>query len=214
MYFDIDRLDGPRSYKLLTATIVPRPIAWVVTVDAQGVTNAAPFSFFNFFSGTPPVICIGIGRRNGGAKDTLANMRGAGQFVVNMVSADMVEAMNITAIDFPAGHDELAHAGLAAMPSTKVTPPRIAASPVALECAFREALEVDVTGHIAIGHVLGVHVRDDAVIDAGKCHIDTAKLDILGRMESPGWYTHTRERFKLPQMDYAGWQAAQRDKPP
>lgn len=207
MYFDIEQLDGRRSYKLLTATIVPRPIAWVVTVDADGVTNAAPFSFFNFFSGTPPVICIGIGRRNGGAKDTLANIRSCGQFVVNMVSAEMVEAMNVTAVDFPAGHDELQHAGLASTVSTRVKPPRISASPVALECTFRDALEVDTTGHIVIGHVTGVHVRDEAVVDAAKCYIDTAKLDLVGRMESPGWYTHTRDRFKLAQMDFGQWQA-------
>lgn len=214
MYFDIEQLDGRRSYKLLTATIVPRPIAWVVTIDADGVTNAAPFSFFNFFSGTPPVICIGIGRRDGGAsgkrdKDTLANIRGCGQFVVNLVSAEMVEAMNVTAVDFPTGHDELAHAGLASAASTRVRPPRIAASPVALECTFRDALEVDTTGHIVIGHVTGVHVRDDAVVNAEKCYIDTAKLDLIGRMESPGWYTHTRERFKLAQMDFGQWQARQ-----
>ena len=213
MYFDIDDLDGRRSYKLLTATIVPRPIAWVVTLDDAGATNAAPFSFFNFFSGTPPVICLGIGQRNGGAKDTLAHMRARGEFVVNMVSAEMVSAMNITAVDFPTGVDELQHAGLESAASTKIATPRIAKSPVSLECRFREALEVDITGHIAIGHVVAVHVRDDAVINAEKCYIDTPKLDIIGRMESPGWYTHTRDRFKLAQMDFATWQAQQQEGP-
>lgn len=206
MYFDISQLDGPRSYKLLTATVVPRPIAWVVSADAQGRTNAAPFSFFNFFSGFPPVICLGLGRRDGGDKDTLANLRARGEFVVNLVSEDLVEAMNTTAVNFPPGVDELAMAGLDRAPCTKVAVPRIAASPVALECRFVQALEVDTSGHIAIGHVLAMHIRDDAVLDAGRCHVDTAALRLVGRMQSPGGYVRTTDTFRLRQLGYEEWQ--------
>src|SRR6185295_18468630 len=120
MYFDVSALDAARSYKLLTATVVPRPIAWVVSADAQGRVNAAPFSFFNCFGGHPPVICVGVGNRGGGPKDTLANI----------VPEALADAMNITATDFPAGHDELQITGLATAPSRQVGVPRIADSPV------------------------------------------------------------------------------------
>ncbi len=112
MYFDISALDAPRSYKLLTATVVPRPIAWVVSADAQGRLNAAPFSFFNCFGGHPPVVCVGVGTRSGSPKDTLANIQARREFVVNLVPEALAAAMNDTATDFPQGHDELQITGL------------------------------------------------------------------------------------------------------
>lgn len=214
MYFDIDQLTAALSYKLLTATVVPRPIAWVVTADADGTPNAAPFSFFNVFGGHPPAICLGIGQRRQGDKDTLANMRSRGEFVVNLVPEQLVEAMNVTAVDFPAGWNELEHAGLAVAPCEKVSLPRIAQSPVALECRFKEALAVDAgtSGHIVIGQVVAVHVLDEAVVDAARCHVDSSKLKLIGRMQSPGGYVRTRDTFGLRQMDFAEWQAAQAGK--
>ncbi|HEY0419918.1 MAG TPA: flavin reductase family protein, partial [Acetobacteraceae bacterium] len=130
MLFDFETLAAQDRYKLLVATVVPRPIAWVVTQDLAGRLNAAPFSFFNVFANDPPVLVIGIGgRRPGDAKDTGANIRETGQFVVNLVDQANAEAMNATAIDFPPDVDELRQAGLATLPSTKVAPPRIAESP-------------------------------------------------------------------------------------
>lgn len=205
MYFDIEQLDGPRSYKLLTATVVPRPIAWVVTLDAAGQTNAAPFSFFNFFSGFPPVICLGIGRRGSRDKDTMANIRTHGEFVINLVPQALVEAMNVTAIDFPPEFDELKEAGLATAPSSKVKPPRIAGSPVAIECALKDVMAIDDTAFLVVGHVRAMHIRDDAVVNAGKCYVDTAKLDLVGRMQSPGGYVRTTDRFTLPMMGFEEW---------
>lgn len=218
MYFDIARLDGPLSYKLLTATVVPRPIAWVVTVDAQGTVNAAPYSFFNFFGGFPPLVCIGIGRSHGrgrpARKDTLANIQHGGDFVVNLVPEELVQAMNITATDFPPAWSELQAAGLETAPSEKVKPPRIARSPVAIECRLHQVVEIDTTGHLVLGHVVAVHVRDDAVVDAQRCYIDSAKLHLVGRMQSPAGYIHTADTFKLVQMDFATWQASQsKDQP-
>jgi len=93
MYFDISALDGRRSYKLLTATVVPRPIAWVVSADPDGRVNAAPFSFFNCFGGHPPVICVGVGNRGGGPKDTLANIQARREFVVNLVPEALAAAI-------------------------------------------------------------------------------------------------------------------------
>jgi len=206
LYFDIDQLDGRASYKLIASTVVPRPIAWVVTLDDAGRTNAAPFSFFNAMSGAPPVICVGIGNRRRRPKDSLANIRSRGQFVVNLVSEETLPAMNVTAIDFPAEVDELREAQLDAVASVKVAPPRIAQSPVALECRLRQLLEVAGTGHIVVADVVAVHVRDDAVIDAAKCYIDTPRLNLLGRMQSPGGYVRTSDTFRLPQIPLEQWQ--------
>lgn len=207
MYFDIDALDAARSYKLMTASIVPRPIAWVVSADAAGVLNAAPFSFFNCFGGHPPTVCLGIGRRGGRAKDTLGNIESRGEFVVNLVPAALIDAMNVTAVDFPPDWDELELAGLATLPCEKVGVPRIADSPVALECRFRQRIDLDGDGHLVIGRVAAVHIRDEAVKNAERCHLDSAALQLVGRMHSPGGYVHTTDTFTLPAIDFAGWQA-------
>src|SRR5687768_3897784 len=132
MYFDMSELDRKRSYKLLASTVVPRPIAWVVTVGEDGCPNAAPFSFFNFFSGFPPVICVGMGLHRGTPKDSLVNIRSRGEFVINLVSEELAQQMNTTAVPFPAGVNELEKAGLDTVPATKVQLPRIERSPVAL----------------------------------------------------------------------------------
>lgn len=211
MYFDVSALDAPRSYKLLTATVVPRPIAWVVSADAQGHVNAAPFSFFNCFGGHPPVICVGVGDRGGGPKDTLANIETRREFVVNLVPEALAEAMNLTATDFPAGHDELQVTGLATAPSQQVSVPRIAASPVALECRLKQVIAIEPAGNIVVAQVLAVHVADVAVINAERCYIDTAKLMLIGRMQSPGGYTRTRDAFSMRLLDFAEWQATRGD---
>jgi flavin reductase (DIM6/NTAB) family NADH-FMN oxidoreductase RutF len=207
MYFDISTLDMPRSYKLLTATVVPRPIAWVVSADAQGHVNAAPFSFFNCFGGHPPVICVGVGNRDGAPKDTLANIRARREFVVNLVPEALAEAMNVTATDFPPGHDELQITGLTTVPSSRVSVPRIVGSPVALECTLKQVMPIDRNANIVVAEVVAVHVADEAVMDAERCYIDTAKLKLIGRMQSPGGYTRTRDAFSMRLLDFAEWQA-------
>lgn len=209
MYFDMDDLDYKRSYKLLTSSVAPRPIAWVTTCNAQGRPNAAPYSLFNYFNGHPPVVCVGMGLRDGEPKDSLANIRANGEFVVNLVSAELAQAMNTTAVPFAPDVNELEKAGLQAIASSKVAPPRIARSPVSLECRVRDILPVDTTAVIVLAHVVGLHVRDDAVRDRERCHLDTARLDLVGRMESPGAYALTRERFVMKQLSVEGWEAAQ-----
>jgi len=218
MYFDVSALDAARSYKLLTATVVPRPIAWVVSADAQGRVNAAPFSFFNCFGGHPPVICVGVGNRGGGPKDTLANIAARREFVVNLVPEALADAMNITATDFPAGHDELQITGLATAPSRQVEVPRIADSPVALECRLKQVIAIDRNANIVVAEVVAVHVADAAVINPERCYIDTAKLMLIGRMQSPGGYTRTRDAFSMRLLDFDEWQTtrastASTDKP-
>jgi len=213
MLFDIHALDQRRSYKLVTATIVPRPIAWVVTLDAEGRCNAAPFSFFNCFGGHPPVVCLGIGQRDRSDKDTLAHIRARGEFVINLVPESLAGLMNDTATDFPRGDDELARVGLSTEASAKVAVPRIAGSPVALECRLRQVLQVDRTGDLVVADVVAVHIADEAVIDAERCHIDTARLQLIGRMQSPGGYVRTGDTFTMQQLDFAQWQAARGQAP-
>ena len=210
MHFDVASLDGGLCYKLMTSLVVPRPIAWLVTNNGTGGQNAAPFSFFNCFSGDPPVLCIGIGRPADRRKDSLANIERDREFVVNMVSEELAERMNVTATDFPPDWDELSVAGLETVPCEKVSVPRIAASPAAFECRLRELVPV---GHgsgnmIVIADVVGIHVRDDAITNLERCHVDGSKLGIVGRMQSPGRYVRTRDTFDMRQLGFAQWQAA------
>ena len=206
MLFDFDTISPQDRYKLLVSTVGPRPIAWVVTQDAQGVTNAAPFSFFNAISGDPPLVIIGIGgRKPGDAKDTGNNIRDTGQFVVNMVSDANAQAMNITAIDFPHGVDEIKEAGLTTVPSVKIKVPRIAESPVALECERFMNIDLGTDRTLVIGKVLAVHVQDDCVLNAERCYLDNEKLDLIGRLHGAGWSSRTRDRFDLPRIPLADW---------
>ncbi|SIQ38717.1 MULTISPECIES: flavin reductase family protein [Acidiphilium] len=207
MIFDLTALPPLNQYKLLASTVVPRPIAWVVTMSPDGRLNAAPFSFFNVFGAGPPVLCIGIGaRKPGDLKDTGENIRSTGEFVVNLVALANAQAMNITAIEFGPEIDELAQAGLTTMPSLKIKPPRIAESPVALECKLHSIVEFGPDRAMVIGEVLAMHVRDDAVLDAKRCHIDTPKLDLIGRMHGGGWYSSTNDRFDMPRIPVEDWQ--------
>ena len=133
----------------------------------------APFSFFNVFSGDPAVVAIGIGNRKPGqAKDSRANIRETGEFVVNLVAESNAEAMNITGIEFDSSVDELEQAGLTPAPSVRVKPPRIAESPVAMECELMQIVDLGESG-LVLGRVLAMHVRDEFVLDAAKYYIDT-----------------------------------------
>ena len=210
MLFDFATLSADNRYKLLTATVVPRPIAWITSLDADGRLNAAPFSFFNALAGDPPIVGIGIGGQHPGRlpgrwKDSAANIRTRGQFVVNLVPYALRRQMNVTAIEFDADVDEVAEAELATLPSSTVAPPRLAGSPVALECERFVILEVAVDRTIVLGRVVAMHVRDDAVLDAERCHIDTPKLDLIGRMHGRGWYARTTDLFDMPRLAVADW---------
>ncbi len=206
MLFDFETMAPQDRYKILVSTVVPRPIAWVVTQDLKGQVNAAPFSFFNVVSQDPALVVIGIGgRKPGDAKDTGNNIRETGQFVVNMVSYDNAEAMNVTAIDFEHGVDELAEAGLTTLSSVKIKPPRIAESPVAFECERFMILDINTDRSIVLGKILAAHVRDDSVLNQARRYIDTPKLDLLGRMHGAGGYVRTNAIFDMPRIKVADW---------
>jgi flavin reductase (DIM6/NTAB) family NADH-FMN oxidoreductase RutF len=207
MLFDFEKIGAENAYKLVVSSVVPRPVAWVVTQDAKGVVNAAPYSFFNAFSSDPVVVGIGCGPRpEGAAKDTLANIKAVGEFVVNLVPERLVQEMNITAVDFDAGVEELSEAGLTTAPSAKVRVPRIAESPVALECVTFQLIPAG-KHTIVLGRVVGLHIADDCVLDAAKFYVDTPKLDLVGRMHGRGWYTRTSDRLEVPRLSVAEWEA-------
>ncbi len=206
MLFEMDQLSAINAYKLLVSTVVPRPIAWVSTRDLDGTVNAAPFSFFNAMSGQPPIICFGIGgRAPGDAKDTGNIIRRTGDFVVNLVDQARAEAMNITAIDFGPEVDEFKEAGLTPLPSTRVRAPRIAESPVSMECERLVIVEVGVDRAVVMGRIVAMHIRDDCVLDVERCYVDTPKLDLIGRMHGRGWYARTTDRFELPRIEVEDW---------
>jgi flavin reductase (DIM6/NTAB) family NADH-FMN oxidoreductase RutF len=206
MLFDFTKLSHKDCYKLLVSTVVPRPIAWVVTESESGLLNAAPYSFFNVLSGEPPLVAIGIGgRAPGDQKDTGNNIRHTGEFVVNLVNYASAEAMNITAIDFPPDVSEITEAGLHTLPSVKVKPPRIAESPVAMECERMMTLEISTERALVLGRVVAMHIADEAVMDADRCYIDTPKLDLIGRMHGAGWYSRTTDRFEMPRIRPEAW---------
>lgn len=213
MLFDFSAISPRERYKLLLSTIVPRPIAWIVTVDASGSVNAAPFSFFNAFAVDPPVVGIGIGSLDSGQpKDSRRNIRDTRQFVVNLVSEEMAAAMNVTAIAFEPGVSELSEAGLETQPSAYVKPPRIAGSPAAMECELLQIVDLGPDTGLVLGRVLAMHVREDVVIDPAQHNIDTLKLGLIGRMHA-NWYTRTSDVFRMERITPADWQAG-KGRPP
>ncbi|WP_010585929.1 flavin reductase family protein [Schlesneria paludicola] len=206
MYFDFAELDPKERCKLLVSTITPRPIAWVVSQDAQGVLNAAPFSFFNAFAGDPPVVGIGVGsHKSGRPKDTRVNIQQTNQFVVNLVSESNASAMNVTAIEFDYGVNELEQASLTTLASTHIKPPRIAESPVAFECELLQIVELGPSSGLILGRVLAMHIRDDMLIDANKHYVDTPKLKLIGRMHGAGWYAKTSDLFQMDRIPVDQW---------
>ncbi|GAA1392827.1 flavin reductase family protein [Kitasatospora putterlickiae] len=209
MLFDVAAMAPKPRYNLLASLIVPRPIAWVTSSDARGRLNAAPFSLFNLMSGTPPVVVLGIGNRDGRPKDSARNIVETGDFVINMVSADLLEAMNVTAIEFSEDIDELAEAGLTTVPSLAVGPPRIAGSPVALECAYTRTVELGQNRALFIGEILYAHVDDDVVLNPDRGHIDAGRMNLVGRMHGGGWYTTTTAPFQVARIEAGDWRRAQ-----
>jgi len=196
MELDLEGQLADRAYPILASLIVPRPIALVTTVSPDGKINAAPFSFFNVLGADPPILAVAPGDRDDGSpKDTARNIRLTHEFVVNLVDEALAEAMNKCAASLPYGEDELRHAGLKAKASSVVKPPRIAESPVSLECKEWGTFQIG-DNRVVIGLVKRLHVRED-LFDPDKKRINSDRLFLIGRMASPHWYCRTRDRFEL-----------------
>jgi len=208
MRFDLDGLDPAIVYKLLAATVVPRPIAWVVTLNPEGGVNAAPYSFFNVMGSAPPTIVLGImASPDRGYKDSARNIIEGGEFVINLVPERLAPQMNLTAADAPRGVDELEFAGLTTSPCVHVAPPRIAASPVSFECVKHSTVETGPHQVIVIGRVLAIHIDPCFVKDAARGHVLTEDLDLIGRSFG-ATYIRTRDTFDLARPTWAGLVAA------
>lgn len=204
MEFDFAQLAGPDRYKLMSAAITPRPIAWLTTVSQDGVRNAAPYSFFNMMSAEPPLVAIGLMRRpDGSYKDSAQNIIDTGEFVVNLVAEADTVAMNFTCIDAPPDFDELAHVSVDTIASTVIAPPRIASAPVSMECRLFQRTDAG-QSTIILGEVLRFHIAD-ALIDPDRLHVDTQAMGLVARMHGAGWYTRSTDLFQLTRPAYAQW---------
>jgi flavin reductase (DIM6/NTAB) family NADH-FMN oxidoreductase RutF len=210
--FDPQAIDSAAMYKLLIGSVVPRPIAWVSSVDAEGVRNLAPFSYFMAITHDPPTVAFSSGPRGAeigggvrGKKDTLHNVEATREFVVNVVDDALAEAMNVTSGDYAADVDEFAKAGLAAAPSAKVKAPRVAAAPVSMECRLARIIPVgNLPHHLIMGEIVHVHVRDD-VFDPATGRLDMRRLKPVGRLAGH-LYSHIHDIFEMkrPAPDYRG----------
>ncbi len=190
-------------YKLMIGAVVPRPIAFVSTVDAQGVFNLAPFSYFTICGSNPPFAVFSPVHRGADQppKDTLRNVRETGDFVVNIVTEDFLAQMNLTAADYPPEMDEFAISGLTPLASERVKAPRVEESPVQMECTLKDIITLSDQpggGSLVIGEIVLIHVAKSVLANPEKSifKIDPDQLKAVGRMGGPT-YTRTRDRIDL-----------------
>ena len=161
---DLDAMEPELRYKLLTAVVIPRPVAWITTLNVDGTANAAPYSFFNLFGKDPALVILGLEHRSDGSlKDTTANIRRTGEFVINIATPDLTEAMVDTAAAYEPNVSEPAALGLALAPSNHVSPPRLAGVPVAIECVRLEAMTFSAEREIVVGKAVGLIARDGLI---------------------------------------------------
>lgn len=193
---DFETISPTERYQFLTSVVVPRPIAWVTTLDNTGSVNAAPFSFFNVFGSNPAIVALGIGHRSdGNPKDTVLNIQENGQFVINMVTEKLAQQMVQTSFEYARGSSELEAVGLTTTPSFRVQPPRIAESPVHLECELYAIHEIG-GNRLILGTVVHAAI-DDPFIDLQSGHVMTDQLHPVGRMQGPAGYTKTNSYFEI-----------------
>ena len=197
-------LSHSELYSIILNSVAPRPIAWVSTTNSSGQLNLAPFSFFNAVCVDPPLLAFAAGLRRpkepesaqGEAKDTLRNIRDTGEFVVNVVTYELAQAMNATSGEYDASVNEFELAKVTPQASTVVRPPRVAESPVAFECRLHQILDFSSapTGSsLVIGRIISIHMHDSNLKDGV---LDRNSLDLIGRMGGIQ-YTRTTERFEM-----------------
>lgn len=199
MQLNPDELSTGRLYRWMVSLITPRPIAWVSTVSTGGAVNLSPFSFFNGVGANPPsVVFCPANRPDGQPKDTLSNIRDTGQFVINLVTDELVDAMNATSAEYPRGVDEFDATRTAKADSAVVSPPRVAESAASLECQLHEAIQLGVGpggANVVIGRIVWIHVNDRLLDPSGR--LDPDRLATVGRMGGED-YVHTSDRFRMP----------------
>jgi flavin reductase (DIM6/NTAB) family NADH-FMN oxidoreductase RutF len=216
MNFEMDKTPARQIYNLLIGLVAPRPIAWVTSMDENGRLNAAPFSAYNYLCTDPPIVGLGVMNRPGRGflpKDTARNIRRTGEFVVNVVTEDLIEKMNICATDFPAEISELEMAGLTTAPSSVVKVPRIAEAHAALECTEFTTMEIG-RSRIILGRVVAMYVEDHFIVpeqNGAGPYIKSEELHAMGRMNGLGNYVRTRDAFvTVPRISFEEWEKGRR----
>jgi flavin reductase (DIM6/NTAB) family NADH-FMN oxidoreductase RutF len=212
MIFDMEESKGRQSYNLLIGLVAPRPIALVTSMNVDGGLNTAPFSSYNYLCTDPPIIGMGVTNRPEAGfipKDTARNIRRTGEFVVNVVTEDLMTKMNICATDFPPDVSELEMAGLSTTPSQVVKVPRIAEAHAALECTEFTTMEIG-RSRIILGRVVSIYIEDKFVDPAGP-YVRAEELHAIGRMNGLGSYVKTRDSFlTMPRIPYEEWKKGTR----
>lgn len=201
MELRMTELERQEKYKLLIGGIIPRPIAWVTSMDGKGLVNAAPFSYFNVASIEPMMISVAVMRKPGGIrKDTARNIQDTGEFVVNMVDVHNVDVMNQTSADYPPDRSEVTELGLELQPSAAVKVPRLGASRIHFECKLHQIVELGspATSDLIIGEVLHVHV-EDSLYHEGR--IDAKAFAPVSRLAGHSYAT-LGEMFDRPRPVY------------
>jgi flavin reductase (DIM6/NTAB) family NADH-FMN oxidoreductase RutF len=199
MEIDFAQLTAYQRYKLMASLIVPRPIALVTTVGANGIANAAPFSMFNMLGEDPPILMLSINRlKDGRLKDTAANILASGEFVVHISDEAMAAQMHACGESLPPEVSELERFGLHALPSQTVKPPRIAEAPVAFECVLHEKLETE-SRYVFIGRVKWLHARE-GLVDTETWRVRLQDYHPVGRFGA-SFYITTRDRFAIDGQD-------------
>ena len=205
MQIDPSQNSHADNYKLISNLVVPRPIAWVSTLSPGGGVNLAPFSFFNAIGTDPIYVIFSVGRNDRGElKDTEKNVRASGDFVVNLVTEELFDAMNISAADFPPELSELDAAGLHTAPSVRIAAPRVAEAQVSLECKLFSTQELG-ANNVFIGEVVMIHVADQLL--GPRLRINN--FAPIGRLGSPSVYCRTSDRFDVPRVTYEQWRKEQ-----
>ena len=199
MEIDFAQLTAYQRYKLMASLIVPRPIALVTTVGANGIANAAPFSMFNMLGEDPPILMLSINRlKDGRLKDTAANILASGEFVVHISDEAIAAKMHACGESLPPEVSELERFGLHALPSQTVKPPRIAEAPVAFECVLHEKLETE-SRYVFIGRVKWLHARE-GLVDTETWRVRLQDYHPVGRFGA-SFYITTRDRFAIDGQD-------------
>ena len=213
MVFEVAAARQKDVYNLLIGLVAPRPIALVTSLNEDGRVNAAPYSSYNYLATDPPVVGMGVTDRPGGGfvpKDTARNIRRGGEFVVNVVTEDLLRQMNICATDFPPEVSEIEMAGLTTTPSSLVKVPRITEAHAALECVELQTIEIG-RSRIVLGRVVAMYVEDRFVDPAGP-YILSEELHAIGRMNGLGSYVRTEGAFvQVPRIPYAEWVKGRRE---
>jgi flavin reductase (DIM6/NTAB) family NADH-FMN oxidoreductase RutF len=198
MILDVCSADVLAVYRALIGVVAPRPIAWVTTLDGQGRVNLAPFSFFNAFGANPPVVVFSpTRRRDGSKKDTLLNLEMIPEFVLNAAVEDLAQEINLSSTELPRGQSEVEYTGLTLQPSAKVRPPRIAESPVHLECLVRQIMSIGdgpIAGNLVIGEVIFIHIEDRVLDSHGQ--VDPRKLRTIARLGG-SYYCRSTDLFAM-----------------